>query len=347
MTLHERIEAMVWLGYQLKTWSTQLLVHDSPIREVINKTQKNNPWFTDDWLGMCFEAWAGALSEDKLHQWARRYPELNTSQRQKQIAVVMAGNIPLVGLHDAICVLLSGHQLIAKLSSKDKILLPDLVNSLLQNYPKLEAYIGFKQGDFSMPDALIATGSDTTRLHFVHSYPGIPKLLRGNRHALAVLTGKETQEDLEGLVIDINAYYGLGCRNVAHILTPSPAALEPLFSLLEKSSRNFPDPYSNTYRQNRAMLIQQGIDFTDCGQLLLIEDDRFASPLACVHWSVYANRLQIDRFIRQHSGRIQCIVSQDPTINQAIKPGLAQFPQLWDYADEIDTVHFLNQIGHG
>jgi len=190
------------------------------LEQAARKAEDKNPWFTRQWIAFAFKAWGQTLTEENLNHWLKKYEPYATTQsaRIKRVLIIMAGNLPLVGLHDFLCTFLAGHITLAKLSSKDAVLLPAIVNILQTDFPDIGRFIEFTAGEESQADALIATGSNTTRLHFEYAYPGIPRLLRGNRNSLAVMSGKEDEVEISRLVIDIKAFHGLGCRSVSLVL---------------------------------------------------------------------------------------------------------------------------------
>ncbi len=320
-------------------------LHDAAIEsEVVN------PWFTRREVARALQAIAEMLTKNDLANWLNGYPELATTRENpKKVAVVMAGNIPLVGFHDFLCVLLSGHRFAGKLSSQDA-LLPMAIAKLLASYEySLGERIEFSSKVSTDADAIIATGSDNTARHFEYHFGDKPHLIRRNRNSAAVLTGKETDEELAKLGEDVFAYYGLGCRSVSYLLLPAGFEI----SRLKKAWATYHYVIENKkYRNNllyeRAMMATSGKQHVDPGHCLLTEDRSLASPVAVLHYSRYDNMKQAGKLIKQWQDDLQCVVCAkdiDTSPVPLLRPGESQHPGLADYADGVDTLGFLSSLG--
>jgi hypothetical protein len=250
--------------------------------------------------------------------------------------VVNAGNIPLVGLHDMLCVIASGNNYVGKNASDDQYLLPFVANILFSISPELKSRIEFvdKLVEF---DKVIATGSNNTARYFEYYFRNYPHIIRKNRNGIALLTGYETTEQLSALGEDIFRYYGLGCRNVSHLLVPNGYEFAKLFESLE-SFRKVTEhhKYMNNYEYYKAILLLKRVSFLDNGFLILKEDAAIPSAISILHYSYYDTDKTVDSWIKSNEEQIQCIVS-----SKHVPFGKAQFPLLWDYADGVDTMNFL------
>jgi len=254
----------------------------------------------------------------------------------------MAGNIPLVGFHDFISVLISGNYLIVKQSSDDNQLLPVLAKILIKIEPSFAERIRFSNGKLENFDAIIATGSDNTARYFNFYFGKYPHIIRKNRNSAAVLTGKENQKELTLLGEDIFRYFGLGCRNVSKLFVPVGYS----FDIFYESIADFVDvinhhKYRNNYDYFKSVYLVNRVTHLDNGFLILKQDESFASPPPVVFYEFYENQKQLNQLLDMKHEQIQCIVSIDNNIKNSILPGKAQQPELWEYADGIDTIGFL------
>jgi hypothetical protein len=252
----------------------------------------------------------------------------------------MAGNIPLVGFHDFLCVLASGNKVICKLSSEDNKLLPILSKILVHFLPELESRITFSNRNLSEFDAIIATGSNNSLLHFKQYFSKYPHLFRHNRTSIAVLTGKETKDELTLLGTDILDYFGRGCRNVTHLVLPRGFELNRFFeAIVDQGEVINNKKYGNNYDYNKAIHLMNQAVFLDNNFLLLKESEDLFSPLAMLHYHYYDSEIEVSNYIEKYQNEIQCVVGR-----KFIPFGRAQCPSLNDYADNIDTMKWLNSI---
>ena len=308
---------------------------------VIEQAIATNAWFTKESVYKMLYTIGVSLFEDDLHQWMDMY-DLQAKKEQKKVAVVMAGNIPAVGFHDFLSVLMSGHKVLAKLSSDDKHLIPGIAELLIGMDPAFADLIEFSDGPLKNFDAVIATGSNNTSRYFDYYFGKYPHIIRKNRNALAVLSGNENRETLLALGDDIFTYYGLGCRNVSRVFIPEDYDLDKFFHAIEQfSSVADHHKYKNNYDYNKSIFLVNGDDHFDNGFLLLKEEAGMASPVSVLHYGRYTDIEEVNDYIRKDSENIQCVISDDPGVESSIPPGTGQYPELWDYADGVDTMEFL------
>ena len=302
-----------------------------------------NPWFTTENVKNAVEAIAESLKEKKIEKWLSAYYSGGLEPRKpKSVGVVMAGNIPLVGFHDFISVLMSGHKIIAKLSSDDKHLLPLIAEMLVKIDAGFEKQIEFTEGKLENFDAVIATGSDNTSRYFEYYFGKYPHIIRKNRNAVAVLNGNETNEELTNLGKDIFSYFGLGCRNVSKLYVPGNYRFDKLFKALEQYKGVIHHArYVNNYDYNKSVFLVNRQPYLDNGFLLLKEDTAVSSPVSVVFFEHYSDFGSLYNIIRHDQEKIQCVVSVDKRISKCVSPGMTQSPELWDYADGVDTMDFL------
>lgn len=352
MTLDNTKKAFVQLGDFLREFvlkqeqGFQLITsNEKYLADLLDVLPHHNAWFTKDHLFRSLKAWGECLTDHSLDAWLNAYT-LQTDA-PKTVAIVMAGNIPLVGFHDFLCVLLSGHQVHAKLSSNDQLMLPFLSKLLIAFEPRLENRISFTKERLEHFDAVIATGSNNTARYFEYYFKNKPHIIRKNRNSVALLTGEETKEELTLLADDIFAYFGLGCRSVSKIYVPAGYDFDAFFKAMfaYKDLINHAK-YANNYDYNKAVYLMSKIKLLDNGFLVIKEDENFGSPIACVFYEYYENLANLQNTLNQKQEQIQCIVRQNPDSKKYYEVGFgqAQSPQLWDYADGVDTLEFLSRL---
>ncbi len=311
-------------------------------RNQIKLAKENNPWFTEANILYCLNSWSKQLTEKDLRDWVSSYNI--TDVNQKTVAIVMAGNIPLVGLHDFISVLLSGHKVLVKQSSNDKNLLPYLAQYLKNVEPGYKESIEFtenKLGDF---DAVIATGSNNTARYFEYYFRNKPSIIRKNRNSIAILSGKENEQQLKALSEDIFRYYGLGCRNVSKIYIPKDYNFDAFFNgIYHWKDLVNEHKYANNYDYNKAVYLMSEFDILDNGFFMIKEDESLGSPIATLFYEYYSDVDDMHNKIKANRDNIQCIVS-DGMMDNEIKFGETQNPSLADYADNVDTIEFLSNL---
>ncbi len=335
--LSDRIQILVELGKAIN-------VSDERFKSAIQRTFSNNSWFVPQNCERALSAIKTQfLDAEALVSWVNQY-DAEENEPQK-VGLVMAGNIPLVGVHDVFSVFLSGHIAMIKPSDKDPYLLPLLLKTIIEIEPKAEVYFQLTERLKNFK-AVIATGSNNSARYFESYFGKYPNIIRKNRNGVAVLHGNESTEELKMLTDDILAYFGLGCRNVAKIYTPEGYDFSPLLKLLEEDelSRSH-NKYRNNYDYNLSIFLLNREKHFVAENILLKEDEALMSRIATVHYSFYNDLNSLVNELNAVEDQIQCTVSTQeiPGIS-TIKPGTAQSPGLTDYADGVDTMAFLTQL---
>lgn len=349
MDLQQRINAFVELGAFLSQFKQDGVQKKDAIignnlffdgfKHQIKLAKEHNGWFTNQNVFFSLESWSNALTVKNINHWIQKYNFNSVSP--KTVAIIMAGNIPLVGFHDFLSVLITGHKVLVKQSSNDKHLLPFLAKYLEVVEPQFKDQIKFTEEKLEHFDAVIATGSDNTARYFEYYFKNKPSIIRKNRNSVAVLTGKETLEQLEALAEDIFRYYGLGCRNVSKLFVPKDYNFDAFFSGVYKWHHIIEEAkYANNYDYNKAVYLMSEFDMLENGFLMIKEDQSYSSPIATVFYEYYNTTASLKLKLKADEERIQCIVAKDFTKDE-IEFGSTQKPQLWDYADNVDTVEFL------
>ena len=338
------MKAFAHLGIQLRDfcqkWNDGAGDARPEFKNAVELAGAANPWFVKENILLALGQWGEILTEENLREFLSNHSP-KTGLPQKTVGIVMAGNVPLVGFHDFLCVLLSGHRALAKLSSQDRHLMPFLASILVEAEPSLSQRIQFVEDIMKGYDAVIATGSNNTGRYFEHYFGKGPHIIRKNRNSVAILSGNESQGELKALGLDIFSYFGLGCRNVSKIFVPKGYD----FDLFFKGIQGYGDvvnhfKYANNYDYNRAVFLMNGQQFLDNGFLLLKEEEELSSPISVLHFSQYDSGTDPRVGLAALEGQIQCIVSGSG-LNGEIPFGQAQNPALADYADGVDTMEFL------
>ena len=296
---------------------------------LMERAVAENSWFTHEDIERAVKAICDEmLCRDKLSAWLAKY---SPTTEPKRVAVIMAGNIPLVGFFDLLCVIASGHECHLKPSSKDRVLMQYIVEQLLDIEPTIAIY------DYSSTDhydMAIATGGEDANRYFSEHFASTRRLLRGSRHSIAVLTGMESEEELVLLNSDITAYSGLGCRSVSMLFTPR--GKRPNIVATKAANRKL----ERNIASIRALMTMQQRPYIDCGAYLLVDSEKFTESLALVALREYDDIKDVKVWIEENRDSIQCIVS-NAGIEESVAFGRAQYPTLWDYADGVDTMRFL------
>lgn len=313
---------------------------DADIELLLKRSEIENPWFTVDNQKFALKQWADLLTEENIKNWLGNY---SISKISKRVGLILAGNIPLVGFHDVISVVLSNHIPVIKLSSKDKYLIPFLLKKW-KEFSDDQVSFEFveKLENF---DAVIATGSNNTARYLEYYFKNHLSIIRKNRTSVAVLKGDETDAELQLLAKDIFQYFGLGCRNVTRIFIPQDFLIDRLF----ENFLGFQDiinhnKYANNYDYNRAVYLLNQEKFWDNNFVMLKEDDKLFSPLSVINFSRYESLEDVKSFITENEENIQCIVAKDELELNSIAFGEAQNPGLDTYADNVDTMKFLEVV---
>lgn len=352
MQLEKRIQAFINLGKFMSQFSSDTYSKKENILKneafyddmisLIRLSKSHNGWFSEDNIQFAFKSWEDALTEKNLLKWTSGYSLEKTPYNT--IALILAGNIPLVGFHDFLTVLISGNKVLAKLSTNDKLLLPYLSKYLIAVEPEFESYISFTEEKLETFDAVIATGSNNTARYFDYYFGKYPNIIRRNRNSVAILTGNETPEQLNELANDIFRYFGLGCRNVSKLYLPKDYNFDAFYNAMFSWKHVINDhKYINNYDYNKAVYLMSSLNLLDNEFLLLKEDTSFSSPISVIFHETYENIDDLKSTLASETDNIQCIVSEIGIKNE-INFGETQSPQLWDYADNVDTLDFLLKL---
>ncbi|SMP32611.1 acyl-CoA reductase [Chryseobacterium profundimaris] len=314
--------------------------NDVDFELLLKKSEIENPWFTIENQKFALRQWADLLTDENIKSWLKEY---SLSKTSKRVGLILAGNIPLVGFHDVISVVLSNHIPVIKLSSKDRYMIPFLLkkwnefsegNVLFEFVERLENF-----------DAVIATGSNNTARYLEYYFKNHLHIIRKNRTSIAVIKGDETEEELTLLAEDIFRYFGLGCRNVTRLFIPHDYVIDRIF----ESFIGFQDiinhnKYANNYDYNRAVYLLNQEKFWDNNFVMLKEDEKLFSPLSVINFSRYSSLEEVKHFIAENEENIQCVVAKEELGLDSIAFGEAQNPGLDTYADNVDTMKFLSVI---
>jgi hypothetical protein len=356
MTLKQRITAFVqlsevlkpiaanadWPGYQCGIVESEY----NDFKSLIPLLTHHNGWFTPENVRMALGAWSKNLSSEQLNLWLEKYPQdLLEKENIKNVGLVLAGNIPMVGFHDVLSVLISGHRAVIKLSSDDKLLIPAILHMLCIIEPEFNERILLVDGKLQNIDSVIATGSNNTSRYFEQYFAGYPHIIRGSRNSLALVDESTDTETLKKLGHDIFDYFGLGCRNVSHVMFsegyPINRFFEAIYDFHPIVNHN---KYANNYDYYKAIFLLNKEDLLDNGFLILRKNQMFYSPLGTLHYQFYKSIPEALEIIESRKTELQCVVDATGKVPNAVLPGETQKPALWDYADGIDTIKFLLEL---
>ncbi len=352
MNLEKRINGFVELGKFLNQFTrdgihkAENIAHNDlffdGFKHQLKLAQEHNGWFTNENILFATEDWSKLLTNRNINNLLEKY-NFNDF-RAKNVAIVMAGNIPLVGFHDFLSVLISGHNVLVKQSSNDKFLLSFLAKYLEYIEPQFKNKITFTEGKLEGFDAVIATGSDNTARYFEYYFKNVPSIIRRNRNSVAVLTGNETKNELEALSDDVFRYYGLGCRNVSKLFVPKNYDFKDFFEAIYKWHPIINQAkYANNYDYNKAVYLMSEFDMLENGFLMIKEDISYSSPIATLFYEYYNSDEELKEKLNIDADKIQCVVASG-FLDSEINFGKTQNPELWDYADNVDTIEFLLRI---
>lgn len=355
MQLDDAIESFHSLGEEIRNFLEGETFQQEEWEKTLQLAEHENSWFTRENILQALRGILLWLNRDALNKWLSAYPRLDTENNEPlTIGVVMAGNIPLVGFHDFLCVLISGNTLHAKLSHSDSRLLSFLSDKLIEIEPEWKDRILFAEKLNAPLNAVIATGSNNTARHFEYYFRDIPHIIRRNRNGIAILDGSETGDELHALGRDIFSYFGLGCRNVSKLYVPANYNFDNFFRSIEpyKNIINH-NKYHSNYVYNRTIYLMDGKKFTDNGFLIVINNTAHTSPIAVLNYEEYDSPEKLGMELNKIREQIQCIA-----ISKRIKQALAQqslpfvnlgetqSPSLSDYADGVDVMNFLLEQPH-
>lgn len=307
---------------------------------VAKKSYVKNSWFDYDSLNYCFQHWFSSLTKENLLSWLNMYEPITKSKR---VGLILAGNIPMVGLHDVLCVLLSGHEAVIKTSSKDADLIPFLLKEWKAIDPSIQYEIVDKLDRF---DAVIATGSNSSAEIFERYFAEYPKIIRKNRTSVAILSGDESDEELQKLSEDVLRYFGLGCRNVTQVFVPEGFDIDKLYrNFTTFEHYRFHHSYMNNHNYHKAIFLLNHDTFWDNDWLIIKLSEDWFCPPAMLNVSFYHSLDDVANKIKNRMSDTQAIVGKIENFEQALIPfGEAQKPSLTDYADNVDTMDFLSKI---
>lgn len=345
--LKERIQAFSDLGILFRENSSSQKIKtfqkwDSELNKLLKDSYQHNSWFTENNLKLSLKNWSAELNKKNIENWLKNYKiELKSS---KTVAIIMAGNVPIVGFHDLMCSLILGFKCTVKLSSDDKILIPLIVKFIQSRFDGFKEKVFFESNILKNFDAVIATGSNNSHKYFEYYFGKYPNLLRKTRHSVAVLNGNESDSELAMLSNDVFDYFGLGCRSVSKIFIPKGYDLDLLFNAFYMKRFVIDhNKYANNYDYNKAVYLMSEEKFYDNGFVILKEEKKLGSPIACVYFEYYDDLVQVQNIIKINNQNIQCVVSNEKIFN-GISFGTTQCPKLSDYADNVDTLKFLLKI---
>jgi len=313
------------------------------LETLMHKSELENPWFTQNNLRFALKSWADSFRQEALNSWLNEY-DFSDIETQKRVGIVAAGNVPLVAWHDIMCVWLSGHKALVKLSSKDRLLIPFFVKFLAQFHAEIPNAIQFVER-LEQVDAAICTGSNNTSRYFDYYFRNVANIIRSNRTSVAVLTGEESDEELQLLGEDIFRYFGLGCRNITKLYIPTDFDINRVFGAIYPHHEIVNHhKYANNYDYHRAILLMNLDEVLDNGFIVFKEDAGIHSPVGTLFYERYHDISKLRNDLKLREDELQCVVTKSSLWPDAVDFGQTQCPTLSDYADGVDTMDFLLKI---
>ena len=308
------------------------------------RAKYENPWFVEENVLFAISSISSMLEESLIRKFCLEYQALDQKRVPKRVGLVLAGNIPAVGFHDVLCVLLSGNVVIAKFSKDDRVLMQFLIDKIIEIEPHFKDFIQIVDLLVDI-EAVICTGSDNSARYFESYFGKYPNIIRKNRTSVAVLEGNETAEDLRNLGKDIFTYYGLGCRNVSKLFIPKDQDLTKIIDELEPFSYVIQQhKYANNHTYNKAIYLLNQIEFLDNDFAIFKESEELNSPLSVILIERYTNTAELLERLELVKDKMQCVVSKMSEIENKVSFGKAQKPHLHDFADGVDTIQFLLEL---
>ena len=337
MRLPERIEALTWLG-------TQILQEDEYFEALKNRSFHTNNWLTKENINLALAAIQQEfLQKEKLDQWVNAY-DLPNNNLPKRIGLVMVGTRPLANFHDLICIFMSGHHALVRLSDDDKFILPFLIKKMTDEFPDAEEYFSFieKMENF---DGVIANGNKTSKRYFKTYFGKYPNIIRENKVGIAVLDGNESPEDLTNLGKDFFSFFGLARRSIAKIYVPENYDFVPLLEAMHEFNEIvLHNKYKNNFDYNYTLHILNNVDYKANGCVMLLEDEAFQSRISNLHYEFYQKE-NLQNQLEQHRDKVECVMSNLPIPNFNVIPfGKSSSPSLTEYAGEVDVMQFLKDL---
>jgi len=334
MTLEQRINAFSALGNRISSLSK------TEREQIYQHASLTNGWFTPASVQTALDGIVLFLKKETLQTWISRYP---TPASEKLVGIAMAGNIPLVGFHDLLCVLISGHRALIKLSSQDA-LIEVMIKWLIEIEPGFADKITIAER-LNAAEVMIATGSDNTSRYFEYYFRNKPNIIRKNRSSCAIIMGEEPSTTLAELAKDVFTYFGLGCRNVAKVFVPEEYSFNGLLDAWAPYNDIINHhKYANNYDYQKSILLVNQTPFFDNGFVLLTESSNLVSPISVLFYERYLDQQDLQQKLQSHADKLQCIVSANGWYAGSVPFGKAQQPEVWDYADDVDTMKFLTSI---
>ncbi|MFO0355554.1 MAG: acyl-CoA reductase [Sphingobacteriaceae bacterium] len=340
MQIKQRINAFVQVGdfinrhFKDEARAEEANLHLG-LKELVKVAKLYNGWFDEAFVNHAIQNIGSYLNEKSLNEISSIISK--QEKEPKVVAIICAGNIPMVGFHDILCVLLSGNIALIKMSSDDNVLLPFFLKLLTHYEPAFDQFIRMSEGKLTNFNAIIATGSNNTSSHFEYYFAKYPHIIRKNRSSLAVLTGNETPEEIKQLGKDIFYYYGLGCRNVSKLLVPESYDFKNFFEgIFEYSYILENKKYGNNYDYNRAIYLLNKADFLDNNFVMLKSDNQIHAPISVVFYERYKTTQDVQDHLLKNKQEIQCVVGEG-----YIPFGNSQSPVITDFADGVNTMEFL------
>jgi hypothetical protein len=351
MTLEQRKQAFVKLGEEIKASLNleidpeTLTIRQKQLRELSERVHLSNPWFTAKQVSNALNGIAEMLKKKSLDHWLSAYHIPQENAAPKVIGVVMAGNIPAVGFHDFLCILISGNRILAKLSSSDSVLIPALAAMLCGIEPGFTELINFTKERLGSIDAIIATGSDNSSRYFEYYFAKYPNIIRKNRTSVAILSGAESETEYKAVFEDIFQYFGQGCRSVSKLFIPAEFdMIRFLDASADWNEVALHNKYLNNYEYNKAIYLVNGVPHYDTGFLLLKEDASFHSPIGVVYYEKYNDVDELKLKLEEMKDQLQCTVASPISGFSGQAFGTSQQPGPADYADGFDTMAFLLKL---
>ncbi|MCU0378325.1 MAG: hypothetical protein MUC78_08695, partial [Bacteroidales bacterium] len=334
----QRIDAFASLGQVMREAAAGMTSGlAGKLSGLVGAAHLSNPWFTPENVTLSLRSVGETLTRETLTRWLSGYPDTRVEYKALTVGVVMAGNIPMAGFHDFLCVLITGNRLHARLSTKDEIMMQAVAETLLAIEPRFSDKIHLTSEKLTGFDIVIATGSNNSSRYFDYYFRNIPSIIRRNRNSIAVIDGSETDEELVLLGNDIFSYFGLGCRNVSKLFLPDGYDIIPMAAHWASWKRlREHHKYAVNYDHNKAVMIVNRESFTDTGFSLLRNDSSFTPPMAVVNYEYYNDIRNVNSTLESHKNLIQCVAGHG-----RLPFGKSQQPELWDYADNIDTIEFI------
>lgn len=334
--LKTRIETFAKLGKELKNF----LSEDDYL-----SCENENPWFTKSNVDYALYSLSKMLEKNSLEKWVNKYPKIEKPELPKKIGVITAGNIPLVGFHDMMCVLISGNEFHAKISSKDDFLFSKVLERIIEIEPEFRRFIHISNSLLKGMDAYIATGSNNSATHFEYYFKGIPHIIRKNRNSAAILSGDENAECLEKLADDIFLFYGLGCRSVSKLYVPEGYDFKKFIETATKYSYVINHhKYCNNYDYYKSIFLVNQYDFLDTEFCLLKESTELASPVSVIYYEYYKDFCKLTEDLKARCDELQVVVGSNIKGFDTVDFGKAQQPEIDDYSDGVDTMDFLTRL---